>query len=189
MMIRVELLPAVAYERPQEPACLPLPDGYDLDRLTIVRALDVRAGDLVVGSADQPVSRRRYLRWATYLHAPYVALPVPVDEGCRTCRAWKAGAFGPSVALRPHLLEDMHALIAVIPAVPGAAAPAVACVHTCPGGGRQQRDGYVAGLCGDCHGRPCAPCQVAGHDVHRACEGCGADAGEPCLPMSTCGQE
>lgn len=166
----IELLPAVAYEREDGAGLKPLPGGYSLDRLTIVRADQVNPGDLVVGNADQPLKRGGRLRWATYLCAPYVARPAPFEADCPSCKAWTSGADGPWATLYPHCPERADALIAVIPAN-GPVEPAqAACMHACAcdnGFLRQTTRSFSPpAVCGDCHRRPCATCADAGTSTH-----------------------
>jgi hypothetical protein len=165
--VTVDLHPAVTYTRPTDPTTFrPLPAGYTPDRLTIKRATHVAAGDLVVGSADQPVHHPyRRLRWATYLCAPWIANPAPADADCDNCRTWRCGNTDPTICLFPHVQYEPNELVAVITPAPGAVPvlPAVPCVHTCPGGGRVTGS-YVR--CGDCHARPCATCLTSGTSTH-----------------------
>ncbi|WP_052479915.1 hypothetical protein [Streptomyces sp. NBRC 110035] len=168
-VVNLELLPAVAYSRPTDDTLRPLPDGYPADRMTIVRADQVRAGDLVVASADQPLRRGSRMCWATYLYAPYIAQPAPFEADCPSCKAWTSGAQGPWVTLYPHCPERMDALIAVIPADrPVETLPA--CVHSCAcdnGRLRQTvRSFYPPAVCGTCHGRPCPDCRTTGRTTH-----------------------
>lgn len=170
--VDVTLLHAVAYDRPTDPDIVrPLPAGYSLDRLTIVRADQVNAGDLVVGDVDQPVTRGGTLRYATYIRAPYVAQPTPYDPECWKCRQWfGTGPDGPAVCLTPHNPEDADTLVAIVPApVPVPAGPE-ACVHacTCEKGFLRQttRSFYPPAVCGNCHRRPCAACAEAGGSTH-----------------------
>lgn len=161
--VPVILMPAVAYDRPDFDGMKPLPAGYDTARLTIVRADQVREGDLVVGSVDQPVSRARHLRWATYLAAAFVAQPGPECRDCKHCRVWMSDYDGPTVTLYPHCPERADALISIIPA-PEPVGPAERpCVHTC-----DCKDGRVPiktrwvpwPVCWRCHGQACASCRA-----------------------------
>ena len=167
--VAVELLPVVTYNREGE-AVKPLPEGYDIDRLTVVRADQVRAGDLVVGEADQPLKRGSGLRWATYRYAAYVAQPGTFEADCPSCRAWTAGAEGPWVTLTPHNPERADSLIAIIPADGPTEAAAPACVNacTCENGFLRQetRSFYPPAVCGDCHRHPCGACAEAGRSAH-----------------------
>jgi hypothetical protein len=168
--VDVTLLHAVAYDRPDSDGFKPLPEGYDLDRLTIVRADQVRAGDLVVGDVDQPLKRGSRLRWATYRAAPFVAQPGPDLGDCPDCRAWMGGHEGPSVTLFPHCPEDAGTLISVVPPTgPVEVAPPV-CVNacTCTRGRIRLAPGTYSPWprCGDCHARPCAACRESGSSTH-----------------------
>jgi hypothetical protein len=168
--VALTLLHAVAYDRPTSDGFKPIPDGYSLDHLTIVRADQVRAGDLVVGDVDQPLKRGSRLRWATWRAAPFVAQPGPDLADCPNCRAWMSGYEGPSVTLFPHCPEAAGELIAIVPPVgPVTPAPA-ACVNACHctnGRIRLKPDAYSPWPhCGDCHGRPCDACREAGSSTH-----------------------
>lgn len=167
--VAVELLPVVTYDRKGE-AVKPLPEGYDLTRLTVVRADQVQAGDLVVGSADQMLKRDGLLRWATYLYTAYVAQPAPFEADCPSCRAWTAGADGPWVTLAPHNPERVDALIAIVPAAEPTEAATPPCVNdcTCVNGFLRQetRSFYPPAICGTCHCRPCGACTEAGRSTH-----------------------
>lgn len=167
--VTVELLRAVAYDRAEHTHIKPLPGDVNLDRMTIVRADEVRAGDTVVGSVDQPLKRDSALRWATYLDAPFTAQPGPYEADCPNCRAWVPGAEGPWVTVFPHCPERPDELIAVVPA-DGPADPAPApCVHTCT-----CESGFLPStarfsppaVCPGCHRRPCADCSEAGTSTH-----------------------
>jgi hypothetical protein len=172
-VIDLELLPAVAYDRPDIDGMRPILDGYSLEQLTIVRADQVRPGDLVVGSVDQPLKRGSLLRWATYLAAPYVAQPGPYEADCPSCRNWTSGAEAQDVewtTLAPHCPELAAELISIVPAPEPVKAAASACVHTCTcnnGHLRQEtRSFYPPAICGECHARPCAACREAGFNSH-----------------------
>jgi hypothetical protein len=168
--VDLTLTRAVAYDRPDHDGMKPVPEGYDLARLTVVRADQVRAGDLVVGSVDQPVKPGGLLRWATYRATPFVAQPGPDLADCPDCRAWMAGHEGPSVTLFPHCPEKAGEFIAVVPpTVPVPPAP-LACVHACTcdrGRIPLARNAFSPWpVCGNCHGRLCAVCQVVGSSTH-----------------------
>jgi hypothetical protein len=167
--VAIELLPVVTYAREGEAVKL-LPVGYSLDRLTVVRADQVRAGDLVVGSADQPLKRGSSLRWATYLYAAFVAQPGSFEADCPSCRAWTFGAEGPWVNLTPHNPERADALISIIPADEPVGSSTPACVNACTcekGFLRQEtRSFYPPAVCGTCHRRPCGACAEASTSTH-----------------------
>jgi hypothetical protein len=170
--VDLELLPAVLYNRPGEDGMKPIPEGHSLIRLTIVRADQVRAGDLVVGDVDQPLKRGSLLRWATYLAAPYVAQPGPYEADCPSCRAWTSGTEKTTayVTLYPHCPERADQLISIVPAPEPVETEPRPCVHTCAcerGRLRQTIRCYSPPtICGSCHARPCAPCRQAGRNSH-----------------------
>lgn len=168
--VNLELLPAVTYDRDKAQGLKPLPEGYSLNRLTIVRADQARTGDLVVGSVDQPLKRGSGLRWANYLYAAFVAQPGPFEADCPNCKAWTSGADGPWVTLYPHCPERADALIAVIPADRPVEPAPRPCVHTCScenGFLRQTtRSFYPPAVCPNCHRRPCATCAETGESTH-----------------------
>jgi hypothetical protein len=168
----LKLLPAVAFDRPTQDGMKPLPEGYDPSRLTIVRADQVRTGDLVVGSVDQPLKRGSLLRWATYLAAAYVAQPGPYEADCASCRAWTSTPVPDAewVSLAPHVPQLADELISIVPAPEPVEAAPRPCVHTCTcenGRLRQTtRSFYPAAICGDCHRRPCGACRDAARSTH-----------------------
>jgi hypothetical protein len=168
--VAVELIPAVACVRDEDWGLRPLPEGYSLDRLTVVRADQVQPGDLVVGDADQPLRRGSRMRWVNYLNAPYVARPAAFDADCPSCEIDTRGNEGPWITLYPHLPAHPDEMIAVIPAAgPVEAAPAP-CVHacTCENGFLRQttRSFYPPAVCNDCHRRPCGACAEVGRSTH-----------------------
>lgn len=166
--VLVPLAPVAACDRPTFDGMRPVPDGYSLDRLTVVRADQVRPGDLVVGDASSrvsPLAPEGQLRWVGFLAAPWVAQPGPYDADCPSCRAWMSGYEGPAVVLYPHVPERAGALIAIVPpAGPVEPAPP-ACVNACTcenGRIRLEHRWAPWPTCADCHGRPCAVCAAGG---------------------------
>jgi hypothetical protein len=156
----VTVLPVAVRERPTAAGgMLPVPDQYTLERLAILAANEVSAGDLVVGSVA-PLRRSGALAPVAWLCGPFVAQPGPYDADCPLCRAEERWYDAPAVALRPHYLKQADALVAIVsPSGPVEPVPPV-CVNVCGcGDGPGSPSGwYPRSTCPECHGRPCAAC-------------------------------